>query len=299
MRKRLSTDKVHLRGIRDVVQFMGTYLDHGLPASVTDILVYAAYAVELRPYRLDASTVSSYISGVLAWHIEAGSLLKKASIRASEGRTYSLQASARAGTAQGLGQAVQEGITGKARLDGAAPAIWATFSVGYVLSRRSSRHQRLVFMFCTFGCLRLVATCYLRACCELIETGGGVSIRFVAPREDAGMPHVATVRNDQGSLRKLGGRSCLTTTWMLIGPVSSMYQGRFQLWTSDLCMNWRMQCSPMDCLLAPRCSPLLMKLLIAILSAILGMAELPAMGHPEALDVHLYGGGSARQSLGQ
>ncbi|KAK3248443.1 hypothetical protein CYMTET_42095 [Cymbomonas tetramitiformis] len=43
---------------------------HDLPASVQDVLGYIAIAMEVQPFRLDSSTVRSYLSGVTAWHFE-------------------------------------------------------------------------------------------------------------------------------------------------------------------------------------------------------------------------------------
>eukprot|EP00854_Cymbomonas_tetramitiformis_P011380 gene11380-biopygen11680 len=81
----LPSDRVHLRGVRDVQKFMGLYLDHGLPATSTDVLSYAAYAVELRGFRLDSSFVWNYLSGLSAWHIELAQLVKDVGLVGSDG----------------------------------------------------------------------------------------------------------------------------------------------------------------------------------------------------------------------
>ncbi|KAK3248235.1 hypothetical protein CYMTET_42296 [Cymbomonas tetramitiformis] len=52
----------HLRGIRDAQAYMRGYLDHGLPATGTDVVCYAAHSVELRELTLDSSSVR-YSSG--------------------------------------------------------------------------------------------------------------------------------------------------------------------------------------------------------------------------------------------
>ncbi|KAK3249435.1 hypothetical protein CYMTET_41134, partial [Cymbomonas tetramitiformis] len=62
MRTRLSTQAEHLRGIRDAQAYMRGYLDHGLPATGTDVVCYAAHSVELRELTLDSSSVR-YSSG--------------------------------------------------------------------------------------------------------------------------------------------------------------------------------------------------------------------------------------------
>ncbi|KAK3233696.1 hypothetical protein CYMTET_56020 [Cymbomonas tetramitiformis] len=83
------------------------------------------------------------------------------------------------------------------RLDSSS---WVTiYRYGFVLFRRSGRHHRLLFVFCTVGCLRPTGTRYLRVFYRLRHCSGGVSIEFYSP-EDVSIPHVVVVRTD-GDLR--------------------------------------------------------------------------------------------------
>ncbi|KAK3278614.1 hypothetical protein CYMTET_13454 [Cymbomonas tetramitiformis] len=57
MRTRLSTDEGHRRGIRDVEAYMRDYLDHGLPATGTDVVCYAAYSL-VQPFMAEIAVVA-------------------------------------------------------------------------------------------------------------------------------------------------------------------------------------------------------------------------------------------------
>ncbi|KAK3261351.1 hypothetical protein CYMTET_29738 [Cymbomonas tetramitiformis] len=56
MRVKDSTTGVQRRGVREVRGFLAQYADHGYPAVAQGILGYIAYAIEIRPVRLDSST---------------------------------------------------------------------------------------------------------------------------------------------------------------------------------------------------------------------------------------------------
>eukprot|EP00854_Cymbomonas_tetramitiformis_P028744 gene28743-biopygen29857 len=159
MRTRLSTDEGHRRGIRDVEAYMRAYLDHGLPATGTDVVCYAAYSVEMREFTLDSSTPQ--LLGLLK-------VLDK---------RYKKPSGAK---------------------DAFTLRQWChIFHSGFILGRRSGRHHRLLFLFCTLGCLRRGGTKYLRVFYELLRSGDQVSIRWLAPPHHS-TSHVMVVGDELG-----------------------------------------------------------------------------------------------------
>ncbi|KAK3245972.1 hypothetical protein CYMTET_44476 [Cymbomonas tetramitiformis] len=174
MRTRLSTDEGHRRGIRDVEAYMRAYLDHGLPATGTDVVCYAAYSVEMREFTLDSSTVRTYLAGLSAWHVELSMLLKEAGLVDSVGCPLQLANLCRQPQVLGLLQVLDRRYKKPSRAkDAFTPRQWCRiFHFGFVLSRRSGRHHRLLFLFCMLGCLRRGGTKYLRAFYELLRKGG-------------------------------------------------------------------------------------------------------------------------------
>ncbi|KAK3282092.1 hypothetical protein CYMTET_10151 [Cymbomonas tetramitiformis] len=180
---------------------------------------------------------------------------------------------------------------------------WVTiFRYGFVVAARHGRHNRLLFVFCTVGCLRPTGTRYLRVFYRLARAGTGVSIKFYSPA-DVTIPHVVVVRGD-GNLRPyVRGRLQRDKN------VDARTPRFFYLpeHIPGLC------CSPValleDYVLRERVPS--GGLLFAAPEGASGWYPGPYMGYgrafvraygrayPTARDGHLYGDGSARKSLGQ
>ncbi|KAK3270084.1 hypothetical protein CYMTET_21508 [Cymbomonas tetramitiformis] len=160
MRTRSSTDTVHARGIRDISFFLGHFGGTTLPATVEEVLGYAGYAVELREFRLDSSSVRTYVSGLSAWHAEMSEGLRACDMLDSVGLPCSLQNSCKASLVGALLRVLDKHY----KKPSAAKSCWTLvqwvtiYRYGFVLRRRSGRHHRLLFVFCTVGCLRPTGT---------------------------------------------------------------------------------------------------------------------------------------------
>ncbi|KAK3255670.1 hypothetical protein CYMTET_35159 [Cymbomonas tetramitiformis] len=88
LRTRPSTDRIHRRGVRDISFFLASFCGTTLPATAKDVLGYCGYAVELREYRLDSSSVRTYIVGVSAWHTELDEVVQACGLVDSAGERY-------------------------------------------------------------------------------------------------------------------------------------------------------------------------------------------------------------------
>ena len=178
---------------------MESYLDHGLPATSTDVVGYASYSVELREPILDSSSVRTYLAGLSAWHEELSSLFKEADLVDSAGFPLQLANPCRSRRVEELlGVLDKRYKKPSCAKDSFTLRQWyRIFHYGFILVRRSGRHHRLLLLFCTFGCLRRGGTKYLRVYFDLAHTDAGVSIRWLAP-PDPTSPHVMVVRDEPG-----------------------------------------------------------------------------------------------------
>ncbi|KAK3234403.1 hypothetical protein CYMTET_55345 [Cymbomonas tetramitiformis] len=304
LRTRPATDVVHARGVWDMSFFLGHFGGTTLPATPEDVLGYVGYAVELREFRLDSSTVRTYLSGVSAWHSELGEMLRLCGIRDGAGQPCVISNPCKSSLVLGLLKVLDKYYKKPSKAKSCWTLVqWVTiFRYGFVVAARHGRHNRLLFVFCTVGCLRPTGTRYLRVFYRLTRAGTGVSIEFYSPA-DVTIPHVVVVRGD-GNLRPyVRGRLQRDTN------VDARKPRFFYLpeHIPGLC------CSPValfeDYVLRKRVPS--GGLLFAAPKGASGWYPGPYMGHggafvraygrayPTARDGHLYGGGSARKSLGQ
>ncbi|KAK3242349.1 hypothetical protein CYMTET_47968 [Cymbomonas tetramitiformis] len=304
LRTRPTTDVVHARGVRDMSFFLGHFGGTTLPATPEDVLGYAGYAVELREFRLDSSTMQTYLSGVSAWHSELGELLRLCGIRDDAGQSCSLSNPCKASVVLGLLKVLDKYYKKPSKAKSCWTLVqWVTiFRYGFLVLTRHGRHNRLLFLFCTVGCLRPTGTRYLRVFYRLVRTGAGVSVEFLSP-SDVTIPHVVVVRGD--------------------GDLRPYVRGRLQRDKNVDARRPRYFYLP-EHIPGLCCSPVALLeeyvlregvpsggLLFAAPKGARGWYSGPYMGHgrafvraycrayPGARDGHLYGGGSARKSLGQ
>ncbi|KAK3275113.1 hypothetical protein CYMTET_16745 [Cymbomonas tetramitiformis] len=190
-----------------VAFFLGHFCGTTLPATAEDVLGYCGYAVELREYRLDSSSVRTYLGGVSAWHAELDEVVQSCGLVDSAGERCSVPNPCHAKPVLVLLVVLDKNYKRPSRAKGCWTLVqWVTIRrFGFDLSRRSGRHQLLVFTFCTVGCLRPGGTRYLRVFYRLRRVGAGVAIEFFSP-PDLSVPHVVVVRGDGGLAPYVRGR---------------------------------------------------------------------------------------------
>ena len=304
MRTRLSTDRVHLRGVQDVQKFMDLYLDHGLPASSEDVLHYAAYAVELRPFRLDSSSVRNYLSGLSAWHIELAQLAKDARLVGPDGGPLRVPNPCRHPQVIGLLVVLDKRYKKPSKAKGSwTLRQWlAIYSGGFDTRTRYGLHHRLLFLFCTFGCLRKGATEQLRVYFRLQRTEEGVAVQWLEP-PDPMQPYVMVVRTD-------GELSPYVRGYLSMDKNVDLRKPRKFYLPAEVPALGLLPVEELEDYIVASGLPSGSRLFSAPKGA-MGWHYTPYRGHerafkrayarafPEAADGHLYGSGSARKSLGQ
>ncbi|KAK3285577.1 hypothetical protein CYMTET_6827 [Cymbomonas tetramitiformis] len=198
MRIRESTSAIQRRGVRDFRDFLVQFAGHDLPATVRDVLGYIAYAVEVRPFRLDSSTVRSYLGGVTAWHLEMCETLAEAPLLEEDGTPLYLRVPTKHPSVRTLLTVLDKYYKRPSKAKRAwTPAQWyRIFHFGFSLGQRSGRHQQLNMMLQTFGCLRPGAVRCLRVYYDLYWEGRVVCIRWRQPPSPTD-PHVLVVHNDE------------------------------------------------------------------------------------------------------
>ncbi|KAK3234419.1 hypothetical protein CYMTET_55361 [Cymbomonas tetramitiformis] len=217
MKTWLSTDQGHRRGIRHLQRHMAEFLDYGLPATEVDVRGYVAYAVELRPFRLDSSSVSTYLAGVSKWHAKVAWLVRQAGIVDSSDQPVKVHNPCRHYLVVELLVVLDKRNKQVSQAKSAwTLAEWKCICMsGFDITTRSGLHHGLVFVFCTFGCLRKGATEFGRVLFDLIYGERGVSIQWKSP-PDPYESLVLVVYNDE-ELSPLGGqeRRCQGTPTFL------------------------------------------------------------------------------------
>ncbi|KAK3281431.1 hypothetical protein CYMTET_10781 [Cymbomonas tetramitiformis] len=192
------TTVIQRRGVRDFRDFLVHVAGHDLPASVQDVMGYIAYAVEVRPFRLDSSTVRSYLTGVTVWHYEMRDTLGEAPILEEDGSPFVLRIPTKHPSVRALLTVLDKHYKRPSKAKRAwTPAEWRRiFHFGFVLSGRSGRFQQLVYMMKTFGCLRPGAVRWLRVYFDLYWEGPSLCIHWRKPPVPTD-PHVLVVHNDE------------------------------------------------------------------------------------------------------
>eukprot|EP00854_Cymbomonas_tetramitiformis_P034022 gene34022-biopygen4049 len=198
MKTWLSTDQGHRRGIRHLQRHMAEFLDYGLPATEVDVRGYVAYAVELRPFRLDSSSVSTYLAGVSKWHAKVAWLVRQAGIVDSSDQPVKVHNPCRHYLVVELLVVLDKRNKQVSQAKSAwTLAEWKCICMsGFDITTRSGLHHGLVFVFCTFGCLRKGATEFGRVLFDLIYGERGVSIQWKSP-PDPYESLVLVVYNDE------------------------------------------------------------------------------------------------------
>ena len=305
LRTRPSTDRTHRRGVRDISSFLARFCGTSLPATAEDVLGYCGYAVELREYRLDSSSVRTYLGGVSAWHTELNEVVQACGLVDSAGERCSVPNPCHARPVVALLVVLDKNYKRPSQAKSCWTLVqWVTICrFGFDLCRRSGRHHRLLFVFCTVGCLRPGATRYLRVFYRLRGSScGGSTIEFLSP-SDLSIPHVVVVRGD--------------------GELGPYVRGRLEKDKNVDARKPRYFYLP-EHIPGLDISPVAMLeeyiigegvpsggLLFAAPKGATGWYPGPYMGHgrafvraygrayPDAADHKCYGGGSARKSLGQ